>query len=508
MKRTALTLWFVAVAILIAANSYVCFYNVRRLIEHSNAVTRSRDTIIATERVLSTLKDAETGERGYIITKDEDFLRPYLRAEQRFGEDAARLRRLVDDDPEEVKQFDKLKLAAEQRLEMLRDTIGVRQREGFEAAMERVRHQGEGPMNDVRTAAQQLRDSEEHELRARSDLRDRSAGTATATLIGAGVLNLLLLGAIAFAVRRDERVRAREIEQRIKTGEMEKNYLRVAEQYEERKRFAETLEALNTRLEQSNRELQDFASVASHDLQEPLRKIQAFGDRLRKRFAAQLGPDGQDYLDRMHSAASRMATLISDLLTFSRVTTKAQPFAPVDLSQVASGVLADLETRVESSDGRVEVEHPLPTVEADALQMRQLFQNLIANGLKFRRPDVPPVVRVSAAILPPQNGSGPMCEIRVADNGIGFDEKYLDRIFNVFQRLHGRNEYEGTGIGLAVVRKIAERHGGRVTAHAHEGEGATFVITIPVSHAPTEVPPVTTGAAGAAHSQDSPVTVP
>jgi light-regulated signal transduction histidine kinase (bacteriophytochrome) len=320
-------------------------------------------------------------------------------------------------------------------------------------------------------------------LQTRLDRRNRSAWTATATLIGAGVLNLLLLGGIAFAVRRDARARAREVEQQTRAQALEKNYLHVAEQYEDRMRFAQALEALNTRLEQSNRELQDFASVASHDLQEPLRKIQAFGDRLRKRFGEQLGADGQDYLDRMHSAASRMATLINDLLTFSRVTTRAQPFAPVELSEIVNEVLSDLETRIESTGGRVDVQRPLPTIHADPTQMRQLFQNLIANALKFAKPEVPPVVTVAATIRPPENGSGgETCEIVVADNGIGFDEKYLDRIFNVFQRLHGRNEYEGTGIGLAVVRKIAERHGGTVTARSGEGQGAIFIVTLPVTH--------------------------
>jgi signal transduction histidine kinase len=490
MKRTALSLWFVAVAILIAGNVYVCYHHLRQLIEHSDAVTRSRDTIIATERVLSTLKDAETGERGYLITFDKEFLKPYHDAEKRFADEVSRLRRLVEDDIDEQRLFQTLKRVADQRLEALRETIRVRAESGFEAAAGYVRqNQGKGLMDDVRLLAQKLRDTEERELQTRSELRDRSAGTATATLIGAGVMNLLLLGGIAFAVRRDSKARAREVEQRVKAGEMEKNYLRVAGQYEERRRFAEAMEGLNTRLEQSNRELQDFASVASHDLQEPLRKIQAFGDRLRKRFGEQLGTDARDYLDRMQNAASRMATLINDLLTFSRVTTRAQPFEPVDLSQIAKEVVSDLELRIESSGGRVEVEHPLPRIEADAVQMRQLFQNLIANALKFHRRDAPPVVRVSAAMLPPQNGSGATCEIRVADNGIGFDAKYLDRIFNVFQRLHGRNEYEGTGIGLAVVRKIAERHGGRITADSREGEGATFIITLPVSQAATTPEP-------------------
>jgi signal transduction histidine kinase len=194
----------------------------------------------------------------------------------------------------------------------------------------------------------------------------------------------------------------------------------------------------------------------------------------------------------MHAAAARMQTLINDLLSFSRVTTKGQPFGPVDLGGVVREVLSDLETRIESSGGHVEV-GDLPTIDADAVQMRQLFQNLIANALKFRRPDAAPVVKVTAvtsteAGVPGGNGDGGgdgaagTVEIRVADNGIGFEEKYLDRIFNVFQRLHGRDQYEGTGIGLAVCRKIAERHGGSVTATSRPGEGTTFVVTLPSSH--------------------------
>jgi light-regulated signal transduction histidine kinase (bacteriophytochrome) len=266
-------------------------------------------------------------------------------------------------------------------------------------------------------------------------------------------------------------------DEQVQKMALERDNVRLASEIDERRRNHEMLRALTDRLEQSNRELQDFASVASHDLQEPLRKIQAFGDRLRSRFAEPLGETGRDYVDRMHAAASRMQTLINDLLSFSRVTTKAQPFAPVDLNAIVRDVLSDLETRVEQSGGRVEV-GPLPTLNADALQMRQLFQNLIANALKFRKPGVPPVVMVSAAPRE-ADGAGEAFEIRVSDNGIGFDEKYLDRIFNVFQRLHGRDQFEGTGIGLAVCRKIAERHGGTITAHSREGAGATFVVTLP-----------------------------
>jgi PAS domain S-box-containing protein len=255
----------------------------------------------------------------------------------------------------------------------------------------------------------------------------------------------------------------------------------------ERKRAEDSLRASAAKLERSNRELQDFASVASHDLQEPLRKIQAFGDRLKTRYAPQLSEEGRDYLARMQNAAGRMQTLINDLLTFSRVTTKARPFAEVDLGQVAREVLSDLEVRLEQVGGRVEIGR-LPALEADPLQMRQLLQNLIGNALKFRRPDEPPVVRVSAEAVERADASAApparpraAYRIAVADNGIGFDEKYLDRIFTVFQRLHGRNAYEGNGVGLAVCRRIAERHGGSITAESSPGRGATFYVTLPAS---------------------------
>lgn len=247
----------------------------------------------------------------------------------------------------------------------------------------------------------------------------------------------------------------------------------------ERKYHEEALQAYAGKLEANNRELQEFAFIASHDLQEPLRKIQAFGDRLKTRHADTLGETGRDYLERMQSAAGRMQMLIENLLALSRVTTKAQPLAPVDLTQIVREVVSDLEVRIEQSGGRVEV-GALPTIEADALQIRQLFQNLIGNALKFRHAEIPPVVKVSAECS--SNGeqsSEGVCRFIVQDNGIGFDEEYRDRIFAPFQRLHGRGEYEGTGIGLAICRKIVERHNGQITAQSQPGQGATFIVTLP-----------------------------
>ena len=247
-------------------------------------------------------------------------------------------------------------------------------------------------------------------------------------------------------------------------------------------------------LERSNRELQDFASVASHDLQEPLRKIEAFGDRLNAKCGDQLSDDGKVYLERMQNAAGRMRSLINALLSYSRVTTKAKPFVQVDLARVFGDVVSDLQVAIEESEAEV-VLGDLPTIDADPLQIQLLLQNILSNALKFRREGVAPKIEVCSRSFYNTGAevefgvpTGDVCEFTISDNGIGFEMKYLDRIFNIFQRLHGRNEYPGTGIGLATCRKIVERHHGAITAESEPGEGTKFIITLPVKQANTEQP--------------------
>lgn len=237
-------------------------------------------------------------------------------------------------------------------------------------------------------------------------------------------------------------------------------------------------------LARSNSELQQFASIASHDLQEPLRKIQTFGNRLKNKYAEALTEQGLDYLERMQNAAERMQILIDDLLSLSRVTTKAQPFVTVNLNQITQEVLSDLEVRIQQGNNCVTVSE-LPIIDADPVQMRQLLQNLISNALKFHHGEKPQAIKVySQKLENAENTTGGSSTLEwfqliVEDNGIGFDEKYLDRIFKVFQRLHTRSEYEGTGMGLAICRKIAERHGGSITGKSTLGQGAKFIVTLP-----------------------------
>jgi len=234
-------------------------------------------------------------------------------------------------------------------------------------------------------------------------------------------------------------------------------------------------------LERSNRELQDFTFVATHDLQEPLRKIQTFSERVRNESGVGLNERSLDFLDRVMNAAKRMHSLMEALLDYSCVSKSQDPYQPTDLTRVAREVMEDLSVRVIETNGRVDIGN-LPTIEADPTQMRQLFQNLMSNALKYHRPGVPPHIQVRSRQVHDPDNSRELCEISVADNGIGFDEQYLEKIFTPFQRLHGRKEYEGAGIGLTICRRIAERHGGAITAMSRQGKGSTFIITLPVKH--------------------------
>jgi signal transduction histidine kinase len=330
-----------------------------------------------------------------------------------------------------------------------------------------------------------------------SEIRDRLAryvGIGAAVLLASSLVALLISSRLqrvisnpiltlvrtarAVSERKDYSVRAGKLSD-DELGLLVSAFNEMLEQIQHRDaslvKRAREVERVNRELERSNRELEDFASVASHDLQEPLRKITAFGDRLKSQCGDSLDEKGNDYLERMQKAASRMQTLIHDLLAYSRVTTRAQPFAPVSLEVVTQEVLSDLELRIEKSGAKIEL-GTLATIRADPLQMRQLLQNLLSNALKFQRPGMPPVIRVEASL---DNGGG-RCRITVRDNGIGFDERYLDRLFKPFQRLHGQSAYEGTGIGLAICHKIAERHGGSISAASAPGEGALFEVTLPV----------------------------
>jgi light-regulated signal transduction histidine kinase (bacteriophytochrome) len=235
-------------------------------------------------------------------------------------------------------------------------------------------------------------------------------------------------------------------------------------------------------LEQKNTELEQFAYIASHDLQAPLRKIQSFAKRLTVRHTGSFDEQAHDYLTRINHAAERMQGLIDDLLTLARVTSRVNPFRVVELTKLLQEVISDLEPQIEKAAGEVEV-GALPAVEGDETQLRQVFQNLIGNAVKFQRPGTPPSVRIylrgDEADDSGSEHTGDCHEIIVEDNGIGFDNRDATKIFQIFQRLHGQGEYEGTGIGLAVCKKIVERHRGRISASSEPNKGTKFIVALP-----------------------------
>lgn len=242
----------------------------------------------------------------------------------------------------------------------------------------------------------------------------------------------------------------------------------------ERTEAREALRNMVQELERSNQELEQFAYIASHDLQEPLRKVMMFGDRLMDRYDDVLDERGIHYIDRMTDAASRMKNLIMNLLRYSRVTTRAQPFEPVDLEKILREVVSDLEVIIKES-GTIFETGELPVVTGDRIQLRQVLQNLIHNAIKFRQEGLTPYVTITARKLT----ASQQVAISVKDNGIGFDIKFTDRIFKPFQRLHHRFEYEGVGMGLAICDKIVARHGGTIEVSSTPGEGTEFTIMLP-----------------------------
>lgn len=287
----------------------------------------------------------------------------------------------------------------------------------------------------------------------------------------------------------------REVSGRRKDGSKFPLYLSVAEIHFEGKTIfsgiihditelklsREKLRRYAAELERSNRELQDFAYVSSHDLQEPLRKIQAFGDRLLEKEAGNLSEPGQEYLTRMLNAAGRMQRLINDLLSFSRISTTSKAFRQVDLNVVLKDVLTDLELLIEQSGSVIEA-GDLPVIDGDSTQLSQVFQNLISNAIKFARENEAPKIKIFARPVQEQahmtgTPGDEKVEIYFEDNGIGFDQKYADRIFHIFQRLEGQR-YEGSGIGLAICKRVAHRHGGDIVAKSKPGKGATFILTL------------------------------
>lgn len=484
MLRRGINAGFAVVALCLLITGLYSYRAIRVLYSDSKHIAAERETSRRARTLLLILSDAETGQRGYLLTGNKTYLDIYHKSLEEIPQALMLLTEWTAPSPPQSARVKQLAELIPVKLKELEDTIKLLQNHQEDEAQALLNSNlGKMKMDEMRRIIAQIDQAAVQNLEISEQSLDSSRSRLTAGLLLALAVALLLLAmgyTVTHRLTRAQETANLTLEARVqeRTHELLVANVNLQNEITERRKAEELLQKSNVELNRSNRELEDFAYVASHDLQEPLRKIQAFGDRLVSKHAAALPPEAQDYLSRMSNAAHRMESLIHDLLAYSRINTQGKPFQDTDLQEIAQGVMSDLEDLLARTGGAVTLPE-LPHIEADPLQMRQLLQNLLANALKFYRAGVPPQVIVTSQI---EDGPVPHLRLAFADNGIGFEEKYLDRIFQPFQRLHARQVYEGTGMGLAVCRKIVERHNGTITARSQPDSGTTFIVTLPLTH--------------------------
>ncbi len=442
--------------------------------EHRTRMTEALATsrfIVSLDDFLSTMQDAETGQRGYLLTGSPSYLKPYLAAQSAISSHLSDVIRLGSQAGLPPSTWTELKKAEAGKMAELALTIRLHDSGNRAAALTEIKtDRGQREMDQIRQIVlrikrQQAATYENRFLQAQASERDLSIALSCGVLIAAALL---------FAAFRLSRL---YVEQR------DADYTeirRLNQDLEDRVRMRTALLEARTReseahaadLERSNADLMQFASIASHDLQEPLRMIGSYMGMLSLRYGPSLDDTAKTYIDFAVKGARRMQTLVSDLLTYSRAGTQALSKELVPFEGILQRSMENLQVAIQESQARIDFSQ-LPVVRADPVKMVQVVQNLLGNAIKFHRVGIPPQIEVLA------EGEGPMWRFSVKDNGIGFDPKYGERIFLVFQRLHGASKYPGNGIGLSICRRIIEHHGGRLWAESALGSGATFYFTLP-----------------------------
>jgi signal transduction histidine kinase len=452
-----------ALAILI----FIGLLSYQRLIRARDDAAWVTHTLIVLENLASVqgaLVSAETNQRGFLLTGDESYLDSYSAAIATSRQALRDIRTLTADNPVQQKALDRIEPLINARVAVLENVIEIRKGEGLDATIDSVKGgAGKDAMDQVRGAVLGMQQEEQDLLAVRTKQTATSTTQAVHVIVVGNTLSFIFLFAAGATIYQEMGRRKRaEDEVRDLNADLEK---RVAD------RTAELCER-TAELARSNSELQQFAYVASHDLQEPLRMVASFTQLLAKRYNDKLGDDAREFIHYAVDGATRLQTLIGDLLNYSRVGTHAKPLQPTQCDAALDRVLASLKLAIQDS-GTTITRDPLPTVMADEVQLCQLFQNLLTNAMRFRS-ERPARVHIFA------KREGRSWRISVRDNGIGIAQEHTDRIWVIFQRLHTKTEYPGTGIGLAICKKIAERHGGTIAIEASPGGGSTFYFTIPV----------------------------
>lgn len=478
ISKHAKQTWSVIIAllvVLILLNAYFSRTTISELTNLQQEIRKSTKIIALIQELHVQLLIAESGQRGYLLTRDDVYITDYKASVEQVNQSLATLRSTVSSKSEQTTLIQQTSELIEKKLKEMGSTIRVAKAHDFSASLKIV-NSDEGlelyqqlnqlftsiKQNEAIISSGQISDLEKS---AKESSRNVSISLFISVILVMGVFLLVRVN------MRNQLLREKEIE-----SQNHKLQLAVEERTKELSLFSDEL----TR---SNRELEDFAFVASHDLQEPLRKIMTFGDRLDDNT---LSDKQQDYLKRMRTAANRMSVLISDLLEFSRVNTRGKDFSVVDLNRVLNNCIDDLSVLIEESNTQMNIQ-ALPAILADPTQMQQLFFNLVANAIKFSADEETPSVSLSVEKVtqPTEIELADLDEwyqFTLSDNGIGFDQSYAEKIFSPFQRLHSRSEYKGTGIGLAICRRIVERHNGVIKASGIVSHGATFTVILPANN--------------------------
>jgi signal transduction histidine kinase len=474
--RHSLYTWLVIsslLAILIAINTYIARSTVQELNVLQSNIKNTGDVMVALDDLHIGLLSAQTAQRAFLLMQDEQYLKGYRSALKNMDDKLHRVRELKSDISGQQLLIVQVSNLIEQMLIVLEQRI-EQANTSKNGDVKKASSPDEQLYPQIKTLFERLA-STENDHRAQLSLSLKKVTTESrTTFVLSLVISLILLTGMFLLARTNisfQKQRQREIEEQNASL-----FLAVEER-------TQSLSIYSEELKRSNRELEDFAFVASHDLQEPLRKIQTFSDRLQSLCGDTLGDKGADYLSRMQSAAQRMSQLISDLLAFSRISTRGKPFEELDLNALINDCLEDLSVKIEEQDAQINVAH-MPIMQADPTQMRQLFSNLLLNALKFSLPSVTSKVDITLRqCSQPEHINLPdldqWYEITISDNGIGFEQEHADKIFVPFQRLHSTKEYKGTGIGLSICRRIVERHNGEISAVGQLNKGATFKIVLP-----------------------------
>lgn len=446
----------------------IAFFNLYQLGRYTDQVAHTSAVLGKAEEVFAVLKDAETGQRGYLVTNDDDYLDLYFDASRRIDPLLRSLDSLTFEDSHQALNMDTLWhlsnshfYVLDRSLHLYRRTAGA-----IDSTLHASMDEGRRNMNDIQAL---IRDIKSTELRVLKEREKQKAQMLRQLPVILGLLSVLAL--VVFGV----------------------TFFFVIRQVRQRFSKEQELEKTVAKLRRLNEELENFTFVASHHLQEPLRKIRLYADRLTRKHAGEFTTDGQHTINRMGDSAEQIQVLIDDLLTFTQFAEYAEqfPFEQVSVQKAVRAAVRDLREEIDAAEAEVKLQGEFPMIWGNETQLEQLFSHLIGNGLKFRKPKEPPHITIAAqsvdgrqlklAGLRKSDREKRFCQITCTDNGIGFEEQSYEKIFRLFQRLHHKSEYPGTGVGLAICKKVVTNHDGYIDVKSMPGKGSTFTVYLPIT---------------------------